>query len=48
MTASAFVTIENADDTNGATLGVGDVFNVDVFASNDGDPALIGLFTSTQ
>lgn len=47
--ANALVSVDYADDSGGAALGIGSVFHVDVSASWDGTPAgLEGLFTSTR
>ena len=44
--ASSLVSVEHADDTGGATVAVGDMFNVDIVVNYDGSPSLAGLFTS--
>jgi hypothetical protein len=44
--ASSLVSVEHFDDTGGATVAVGDMFNLDIVANYDGSPSLAGLFTS--
>ena len=44
--ASSLVSVEHFDDTGGATVAVGDMFNLDIVVNYDGSPSLAGLFTS--
>ena len=44
--ANALVSVDHQDDTAGASLAVGDTFNVDVIVNYDGSPILTGVFTS--
>lgn len=44
--ASSLVSVEHFDDTGGATVAVGDLFNLDIVVNYDGSPSLRYLFTS--
>jgi len=44
--ASSLVSVDHFDDTGGATVAVGDMFNLDIVVNYDGSPSLAGLFTS--